>query len=98
MNFLDISNKIEASNTSANIVRETSMNSPQNTRRRNPRIYTNYSLWPYNRFLYGKVNEIMQEGLIHNFWIANGGIINIRESTGLAPFSMTHENDLILEY
>ena len=41
---------------------------------------------------------MMQEGLIHNFWISNGGIIKIRESASLTPFSMSHENDLILEY
>ena len=40
----------------------------------------------------------MQEGLIYNFWISNGGIIKIRESASLTPFSMSHENGLILEY
>ena len=40
---------------------------------------------------------MMQEGLIHNFWISIG-IIKIRESTGLAQFSVSHENYFILEY
>ena len=77
----------------------------KNTRRRNPRIYINYSLCAYYRFLsviigfyMVKVKEMMQEGLIHNFWISSGGIIKIRESAGLAPFSVSYENDLILEY
>ena len=74
------------------------MNSPQNTCRRNPRIYVNYSLCPYYQFLYGKVKEMMQESLIHHFWISNGGIIKILESAGSTPFSVSHENDLILEY
>ena len=47
-------------------------------------------------FLYGK--EMMQEGLIHNFWISVGGIIKIREYIGLAQFSVSHENYFILEY
>ena len=92
MNFSDISN------TSDNKDEEASANSLQNTRRRNPRIYNNYSLCPYYRFLYGKVKEMMQQGVIHNFWISNGGIIKIRESAALTPFSVSHENDLILEY
>ena len=45
-----------------------------------------------------KVKEMMQEGLIHNFWVSNGSIIKNRVSAGLAPFSVTHKNDLILEY
>ena len=49
MNFSDISN------TSGNMDEEASVNSPQNTRGRNPRFYINYSLCPYDRFLYGKV-------------------------------------------
>ena len=61
MNFSDISN------TSDNIDEEASANSPQNTRRRNPRIYINYSFCPYYRFLYVKDKEMMQVGLIHNF-------------------------------
>ena len=92
MNFSDISN------TSDNIDEETSVNSPQNTRRRNPRININYSLCHYYRFLYGEVKEMIQESLIHNFWISNGGIIKIRESAGLTPFSVSHENYIILEY
>ena len=53
---------------------------------------------PIIGFYMVKVKEMMQEGLIHNFWISSGGIIKIRESAGLAPFSVSHENDLILEY
>ena len=49
MNFSDISN------TSGNMDEEASVNSPQNTRGRNPRFYINYSLCPYDRFLYGKI-------------------------------------------
>ena len=41
---------------------------------------------------------MMQEDLFHNFWESNGGIVKIRESFSLTPFSVTHENDLILEY
>ena len=41
---------------------------------------------------------MMLEGLFDNFWISNGAIIKIRKSAGLTPFSITHENDLILEY
>ena len=89
MNFSEISN------TSDSIDEEASANSPQNTRRRNPKIYTSYSFCPYYRFLNGKVEQMMQEGLIRNFWISNGGIIKIRESAGLTPFSVSHENDLI---
>ena len=37
-----------------------------------------------------KVKEMMQEDLIHNFWISNGGIIKIRESAGLTPFFLCH--------
>ena len=92
MNFSDISN------TSDNIDEEASANSLQKTCRRNPRIYINYSLCPYYQFLYGKVKEMMQEGLIHNFRISNGGIIKIIESAGLTPFSVSHENDLIFKY
>ena len=69
-------------NTSDNIDEEASVNLLQNTCRRNPRIYINYGLCPYYQILYGKVKEMMQEGLIHNFWISNGGIIKIRESAG----------------
>ena len=36
----------------------------------------------------------MQEGLIHNFAISNGGIIKIRESASLAQFPVIHENAL----
>ena len=92
INFPDISN------TSDNTDEKASANLPQNTSRRNPRIYVNYSLCPYCQFLYGKVKEMMQEGLIHNFWISNGVIIKIRESASLTPFSVLHENNLILEY
>ena len=74
---------------------EASVNSTQN--RRNLRIYINYTLCLYYQFLYGKVKEVIQEGLIHNFWFSNGGIIKFRESTSLAPFSVSHENDLLLE-
>ena len=45
MNFSDISN------TSDNIDEKASVNSPQNTHRRNPRININYSLCPYYQFL-----------------------------------------------
>ena len=86
MNFSDISN------TSDNIDEEASANWPQNTHRRNPRVYINYSFCPF------KVKEIMQEGRIQNFWISNGGIIKIRESICLTPFSVSHENDRTLEY
>ena len=41
---------------------------------------------------------MIQEDLIHNFWISNGGIIKIRESTGLTPFSVPIENERIFEY
>ena len=41
---------------------------------------------------------MIQKDLIHNFWISNGGIIKIRESTGLTPFSVPHENERIFEY
>ena len=54
-------------NTSDNIDEEASVNLLQNTCRRNPRIYINYGLCPYYQILYGKVKEMMQEGLIHNF-------------------------------
>ena len=47
MSFLDASQIVEASNTSDNVHEETSVNSPRYTLRRNPRIYTNYSLRPY---------------------------------------------------
>ena len=49
MRFLAASQMVEASNTSDNVQEETSVNSPQYTRRRNPRIYINYSLCPYYR-------------------------------------------------
>ena len=41
LNFLDVSNIVEASHISNNLDEETSVNLPQNTRRRNPRIYIN---------------------------------------------------------
>ena len=65
MKLLDVSNIGEASNTSNNIDEKASVNSPQNTHK----IYINYSLCPYNWFLYDKVKAMMQEGLLHNFWI-----------------------------
>ena len=37
-----------------------------------------------------KVKEMMQEDLIHNFWISNGGIIKIRENAGLTPLFLYH--------
>ena len=89
MNFSDISY------TSDNIIEELSVNSPQYTFRRNPRIYINYNLCSYYRFLFRKVKEMMHEGLIHNFWISNSGIIKIRESGSLTPISVIHENNLI---
>ena len=46
MNFSDISNIAEASNTSDNIYEEAAVNSPKNTRRRNHRIYINYIYAP----------------------------------------------------
>ena len=91
MNFSDILNIVEASNTSNNI-------DEQKSCRRNRSIYVNYSLCSYYRFLYGKFKKMMQEGLIYNFWVSNGGIIKIRESASLVPFSVSHENYLILEY
>ena len=63
MNFSDISNIVEASNTSNNI--DEDVNSPQNTCRRNPGIYINYSVCSYYWFLYGKVKEMMQKGPIY---------------------------------
>ena len=92
MNFSDVSN------TSDKIDEEVSVNSPQNTHRRNPRIYINYSLCPHCWVLYGKVKKMMQEGLIHKFWISKGGIIKIREFADLTPFPVSHKNDLNLEY
>ena len=44
MNFSDILNIVETSNTSDNIDKEVSVNLPKNIRRRNPRVYINYSL------------------------------------------------------
>ena len=41
---------------------------------------------------------MMQEGLIHNLWISNGGTIKIRESANLAPIFVSHKNDVILKY
>ena len=41
---------------------------------------------------------MMQESLIYNFWIPNSDLVKIRDSAGLAPFSVTHDNVLILEY
>ena len=41
--FLDIPNIVEVFSTSDNIDEEPLVNSPQNVRRRNPRIYINYS-------------------------------------------------------
>lgn len=84
MNFPDISN------TSDKIDEEVSVNLPQNTRRGNTRIYINYSVCPYYRFLYGKVKEMMQEGLFSKFCISNGDIITTRQSTGLTLFSVSH--------
>lgn len=43
MNFLDVSNILEVSNTNDNVDEETLVNSPHNALRRNPRIYINYS-------------------------------------------------------
>ena len=83
INFLDISN------TSDNVDKEALANLPQNTCKRNPRIYINYNLCPYYRFLYCKVKEMMQESLIHNSWVSKGDIIKIRESASLTPFSVT---------
>ena len=56
MKFLDVSNIGKASYTSDNFNEKTSVNSSQNTHR----IYINYSLCPYNWFLYDKVKVIMQ--------------------------------------
>ena len=95
MNFLEILNVVEASNTSDNIEEETFASKQL---QKNLRIYINYSLCPYYRFLYGNVKEMIHEGLIHNFWISNGGIIKIRESASLAPLSVSRENDFILKY
>ena len=97
LNFFDVLNILEVSNTTSNIVKVTSVNSPQNTCIRNPRIYIYYSLSLLPLFIC-KVKEMMLEGLFDNFWISNGAIIKIRKSAGLTSFSMTHENDLILEY
>ena len=90
MKFLDVLNIGETLNTSNNLDEKTSVNSSQNRHR----IYINYSLCPYNWFLHDKVKEMMQEGLIHNFAISNGGIIKIRESASLAQFPVIHENAL----
>ena len=46
MNFSDILNIVEASNTSDSIYEEAAVNSPKNTRRRNHRIYINYIYVP----------------------------------------------------
>ena len=43
MNFLDVSNILEVSNTNDNVDEETLVNSLHNALRRNPRIYINYS-------------------------------------------------------
>ena len=53
MKFSDISN------TSNSVGEDASVNLPQNTRRKNPIIYINYSLYPCYGFLYGKVKEMM---------------------------------------
>ena len=73
-NFLEILNIVESSNTSDNTDKKTWVNLPKNTCRKNTRIYVNYSLCLYYRFLHGNVKEMLHEGIVNNFWISNGAI------------------------
>ena len=57
------------------------------------KIFTNQSLFPYYRKLYGMVKDLNNKGLIDYFWIENG-TIKIREFLQSKPISITHECDL----
>ena len=57
--FLDISNIVEVFSTSDNIDEEPLVNSPQNVRRRNPRICINYSWYIiYTDFIWNVVFQV----------------------------------------